>query len=364
MKPSRRIIGLLVVTVFCLGAAGLGCEPADGEIPVSSFSEEPGMQGIVGGYETNYEEWQGVVGLWGVAGMGAAICTGTLLAPDIVLSAGHCVYQPSEGLNYVKNPDTLQILGGPQMGGADYGFAEKVVKHTNFNGNVMMGVDLSMIKLQNPVEGVEIHGVRYDKAPKQGEMGWIVGYGKGTDADDLSAGTHRAGETTVKSVRPRVLGLATPTGTCQGDSGGPFFTEQDGEWVVTAITSYGPGYCGPNIVGYSVNVVTYRKWIEETFLELTGEELGGGDADTDTDADTDADSDGDTDTDTDADSDGDADADTDADSDGDADTDTDADTDADTDGEEEADGGSGSSSCQVWTLGTQRSLVPLLGYLI
>ncbi|MCP4679713.1 MAG: trypsin-like serine protease [Deltaproteobacteria bacterium] len=352
MKRSNRVITLLVVTVFCLGAVGLSCDPVDEEIPVSSLSEKPGLQGIVGGHETNYEEWKGVIGLW----TGLGLCTGSLLAPDVVLSAGHCVFYKSwnqlENTDFVNNPQDLQILGGAVIGEEQYSWAEKVVKHPNWNGSLGgNAVDLSMIKLEEPIEGIETYGVRREAAPAKGSKGWIVGYGKSVNNDDMSAGTHRAGETTVKSVNNRVLGLATPSGTCQGDSGGPFFSEQDGEWVITAITSYGAGFCGPNVTGYSVNVVTYQKWIEETFLELTGEELNPG-----------SDSDGDTDTDVDGDSDSDTDTDVDGDSDGDSDSDSDADSNPD--GGEEADSGSGNSSCRILTPGTQHSLVPLLQYFI
>ncbi len=325
-----------LVAIAWSGATGMGCEP-DEEGPRVELNAEEGFRGIVGGEDTNYEEWQGVIGLW----TGVGLCSGTLIAPNVVLSAGHCVYyknpmSPIENTDFVKDPELLQILGGSVLGEIEYSWAEKVVIHPNWNGSLWgNAVDLSMIKLQDAVTSVEPYGIRREKAPAKGSMGWIVGYGKSVDADDMSAGTHRAGETTVKSVTTRVLGLASPSGTCQGDSGGPFFSEQNDDWVVTAITSYGAGYCGPNVVGYSVNVATYQKWIDETFFELTGEHLEGSTADTDSDTDTDTDTDtgGDTDSDT--------------------DSDTDADTDSDTGGEEpdagDDDGGSNSGSCQATT---------------
>ncbi len=358
MKNNPLVIGLVVILITGIN----GCESDMGDpIPLHNG---PGHQGIIGGHETNYDEWQGVVGLWGMAGIGASICTGTLLAPNIILSAGHCVYYPSDNIDFVQNPENLQIMGGATIGAVDYGFPEKVVKHPQWNGNLGWGaIDLSMIKLEEPIEGVDWYKIREAPAPPAGEMGWIVGYGQASQTDEVTAGTHRAGETTVQQVSGRTIYLMNPAATCQGDSGGPFFTQQGGEWVLTAVTSFGDGTCRTNSRGGSVNVVTYLSWIENTFLDLAGYELGedppppdtdsetagdadtdidtdndtdtdtdtDGDADTDNDADTDTDTDSDIDTDNDADTDGDADGDADADSDGDADTDVDSDSDSEKD---------------------------------
>ncbi|MCP4679712.1 MAG: trypsin-like serine protease [Deltaproteobacteria bacterium] len=345
MKNNLLIVGLVMMFITGLN----GCEPDMGEaIPLDG----PGHQGIIGGHETNYDEWQGVVGLWGMVGMGAAICTGTLLAPNIILSAGHCVYYPSDNINFIQNPGNLQIMGGPKIGGVDYGFPEKIVKHPQWNGNLGWGaIDLSMIKLETPIEGVDWYKIREAPAPNVGEMGWIVGYGQASQTDEMTAGTHRAGETTVQEKNNRTIYLMNPAATCEGDSGGPFFTQQGGEWVLTAVTSFGDGTCRTNSRGGSVNVVTYLPWIESTFLSLAGYELGedpplpdtdtdsetAGDSDSDSDADNDADTDTDSDADNDADTDTDTDSDVDADNDADADTDTDGDADTDSDGDADTD---------------------------
>ena len=340
----RNVSILLSAAVFL----GMICLSCDREALVEDFIDqqsEPGFKGIAGGEETEYEEWQGVVGMFSAMGLYASICTGTMLAPDIILSAAHCVYYSQDGqsIDYVNNPDMLQVMGGSVLGDVDYGFAEKVVKHPSWQGNYMSisrEVDLSMIKLERPIKDVEAFKVRKDAAPQIGDDGWLVGYGMSVNGDDYSAGTHRAGTAFVRERRNRVLGIGSPSSTCQGDSGGPFFTEQDGAWVVSAVTSYGRGdSCLPNDVGYSVNLVTYRKWIEDTFFELAGYELDGSpdeeepstDADVDGDADADGDADGDADTDGDAD--GDSDGDTDSDTDSDTDTVSESDADADGDGD-------------------------------
>ncbi len=317
---NRYLIDLSLVFLFSAiiaGAAGNACETVLDENPKG---DDPiPEQGIIGGEQTNYEEWKGVVGLFS----GMSICSAVMLAPDIALSAGHCVLLTSIGqptVNYVRNPTTLQLLGGSNLD-IFYSYGEKVIKHPTWQGNLWPNaVDLSMIKLEEPLEDVEIYKVRKAPQPKIGDKGIIVGYGMAS-TDEMSAGTHRVGDTTILRMMGGRIELGNPAGTCQGDSGGPFFTDQNGEWVVTGITSFGTtGTCLATGGGWDINVVTYRSWIEKTFLELAGYELPeveaspldgddtGGDSGSDSDGDGDGDDDGDSDGD-DGDSDGDSDED-------------------------------------------------------
>lgn len=228
-----------------------------------------GHRGIVNGQETNYESWQGAVGLFS----GMSICTGSLIAPDVVLSAGHCIFMPSQGIDYVSDPESLQVLGGPIMD-IYYSEAEQVIAHPKWNGNLGAGsVDLSMIKLKHPIEGIEPYLVRDQENPKVKDQGIVVGYGATKTNDSATAAVHRWGETTVQSVASGRIGSGNPSGLCQGDSGGPLFTQQSEQWVVTGVASFITGFCNAKTGSYSVNVVPNREWIEQTFKELTGRDL-------------------------------------------------------------------------------------------
>ncbi|MCP4599766.1 MAG: trypsin-like serine protease, partial [Proteobacteria bacterium] len=293
-----------------MAAMWLSCEP---EFDDTLHSEDlTGFRGIVDGEETNYEKWKGAVGLFAPPG---SVCTGTLIAPDVVLSAGHCVFYPTSMINVVKDPELLQILGGPRPGDIFYSNAEKVVKHPSWNGSLILGVDLSMIKLKDPIpiEDVEPHKVRMGKLTR-GEKGVIAGYGSTSYGDTASAGVHRWGETTLLSLGSNIQ-LGNPSGLCSGDSGGPFFTQEEDDWVVTGVTSWVAGECNAKSGSMSVNVLTYRKWIDKVFREFTGKGLDETDSDSDTDTDTDTETDSGTDTDSDAGTDSDADSDSDADTD-------------------------------------------------
>lgn len=321
---SRRlaVIGSLgLMFVLVVGASGFGCDPEPGDtVDVGPLNDGPGFRGITGGTATNWEIWKGVVAVYTTQGYYGSLCTGTLIDPRVVLTAGHCVYNPSEGLNSINNPDNVQILGGANLDSGAYLLSNvtEVVKHPEWTGSLDGGVDLALIYLTTAVNYVDCYGVRQGAYPTVGTEGVIVGYGNSTSSG--GSGIHRWGETHLLQVYSNLIELGNPAGTCQGDSGGPLFTEQSDEWVVTGVTSFGDAYtCDPMGGNWSVTVQTYRNWIEMQVIDWTGNGLdcSTADGDVDTDTDTDADSDADTDVDSDADSDADGDSDTDGDADGD-----------------------------------------------
>jgi hypothetical protein len=368
MKPTTRwLLSFLLIGFVATACEGEGA----GEPGIAA-----GPRGIVGGVETDYEKWKGVICIYEDQGMYAAICTGSFLSPEIILTAGHCVYYPAEGLDAVSNPGSLQIFGGSDVLSPServyYPEIEEVVVHPTWSGvpNVFVGTDLALIKLAEPADVEETYGVRAE-AVKKGLEGVIVGYGFFDPDDAASAGIHREGDTTVLGVvLDRVIELGKPAGICQGDSGGPFLSEEDGRWVVTGVSSFGIlETCNPNGGGYSVNVRRYRGWIDARMKELVGYGLDAeGDADAGSDGDADADLDGDADADSDGDADAGSDGDADADSDGDADADSDGDGDpsdeSDAGADDEGGGASGSGSCAAVAVGGVTGLFPFLFLLL
>jgi len=325
MDPRRlAVIGLFgLLTTLAIGASSLGCvtEGPTEEVNVGPLHHGPGFNGITGGTPTNWEIWKGVVAVYTSSGYYGALCTGTLIDPRVVLTAGHCVYYPADGINSINNPGNVQILGGANLDSGAYLLSDvtEIVKHPEWNGTLDGGVDLALIHLSTAVTYVDCYGVRQGAFPSVGEDGVIVGYGNNTTNN--GSGIHRWGNTTLLDVYSNLIELGNPTGTCQGDSGGPLFTDVGGEWMVTGVTSFGDSYtCDPMGGSWSVTAQTYRNWIEQWVIEWTGNGLDcsavDGDVDSDTDSDSDVDSDVDADTDADSDSDSDSDGDADGDADG------------------------------------------------
>jgi secreted trypsin-like serine protease len=270
-------------------------------------------------------------------------CTGTLVAPTVVISAAHCV-------GFGAPPSAI-IFGESDTSPAKSIGVTECVASPDYDGNSAAN-DISYCLLSEAVTDVPLvpilMGCEADEMLTAGTPVTIVGFGM--DESD-NYGTKREVVTAITNVQDGEL-FAGGDGkdSCSGDSGGPVFVRlDDGTWRVTGITSYG-GECGTGgVYGMMHDNVD---WVEqETGIDVTpcfdadgtwnpttecadaptapgtsgGTWSAGCDegdvlpadycaaADADTDADTDADSDSDADSDTDSDSDSDSDSDADGD---------------------------------------------------
>jgi V8-like Glu-specific endopeptidase len=265
---------LTLVILLALAALAFGCEAVESDAISPGPTLGPdGFHGIVGGQPTNGDIWKGVVAVKSYMG---SLCTGTLIDPQIVLTAGHCVYLPSEGINFANQPNMLRIMTGAQ-GRTNLAGVSKAVYNPAWTGDVNTSkADLALLLLDKTVTAVEAYGIRDAPKPISGMTGVIVGYGNSSGTG--GAGTARYGDTKLLSVTPTLIEIGDPAGTCQGDSGGPLFTEQNegmGDWVVTGVTSFGTDTnCSPLSGNYDVNVFTYCDWLDQTVTDLTGHGLG------------------------------------------------------------------------------------------
>lgn len=236
---------------------------------------------IVNGEETTMEKWEesfsGVVGLLITLSEGISLCTGTIIDPQVILTARHCVLEGND-VNFRIDPDNIDVISGLWIEYASIPKAsgKKIVIHQE--------ADIALMLLDKKISGLQVYPVRDNPSETVGEKGVAVGYGvTGTEKED--SGTQRWGETTVLSIwdSESIVEVGNSTGLCFGDSGGPFFTKQNGKDVVSGVSSFVAGECSSVSGSYSVQVVKYRNWIEEQMENLTGHGLGNicGDGDID-----------------------------------------------------------------------------------
>jgi len=238
---------------------------------------------IVGGQETTKEKWEesfsGVVMIMVEGAEGISTCTATIIDPQMLLTAHHCIASNYTSANPVyHDPESISVKSGLYCGytSGTLALGEKVVPHPN--------ADLALIYLNKKIAERQVYPLRDNPQETVGEKGLVVGYGvTGTEKQD--SGTQRWGETQILSVwdNDKIIEVGNPTGLCFGDSGGPMFTQQNGKNVVSGVASFVAGECSSQKGSYSVQVVKYREWIEVVMEDLTGHDLdnicGDGDLD-------------------------------------------------------------------------------------
>jgi V8-like Glu-specific endopeptidase len=266
-KATARI-GFVVA--FGLGLAGCGGSPSE---TVTS-----GRQAIIGGVLDT--EHTSVFGMVMHSGGGFSSCSATLIAPNLLLTARHCV---SEGvvdpvicgrsaLGATFAPESV-VATNAAVFARDVQWLRAAEVHVPSEGADTCGFDVALVVLgENVPAEVTVPAVpRIDRDVAAGEVYVAVGYG----IDDLgSVGDRRVRGGLTVACEPgscgygvRVSEFVGETGVCPGDSGGPAL-DQAGK--VVGVVSRGAEDCSTPI--YST-VTTWRALITEVAIHAAS--LGG-----------------------------------------------------------------------------------------
>ena len=211
---------------------------------------------IVGGREESGPAREGAIMVLSSRG---GVCSAIVVAPDAVLTAGHCVAGGSEIRVHYRGPDGSPVLLRPAARSVHPGYVANAVASRR------PSVDLALVRLAEPLSTPFRAAALGAGAPRAGAPLTVGGYGVAAPGDARSSGTFRtAALATVEPYGPsRILLWASGrnAGACEGDSGGPMSDEAG---AVVAVTSWAAGAGGRGCGGMTQGVLVgpQRGWLD------------------------------------------------------------------------------------------------------
>lgn len=220
--------GCLIWGVMCFPL--LACQ-----FPQIPLEEE--SQSIVGGQVVFPDRFRAVGALARERQEGGffAFCTGTLIAPDFVLTAAHCV----QG----GNPERIFFLIGSRSDLFEEAIpAKRLTLSARFERDALgRGNDIALVELSEPVSIVEPLPIHREHIGEEllGKVFTAVGFGI-TEPGRGDGGIKRAVELTLDGFDDQLIFYGSKTANiCSGDSGGPDLMDFDGELRVIGVHSFG-----------------------------------------------------------------------------------------------------------------------------
>jgi Trypsin len=203
-----------------------------------------------------------------IVGSRGNFCTGSVIAPGLVLTVAHCV-QPGADYKIVqygadKTPQLQDV--------------KSVAIHPGFRMEAMLAhratADVALLRLAAPATGKTPAMLGTPKLPIVEFT--IAGVGVTVRGDGKSAGTIRSaalvatgkpGNLQIRLVDPATMGARVGLCACTGDSGAPVFEDEQGVATIIGVVSWstganGSGGCG-GITGVTP-LTLYRDWILQT----------------------------------------------------------------------------------------------------
>jgi len=251
------------------------------------------LQWIVGGTETEKNEYPWQVGFVRKDTADQIWCGGSLVSDRWVLTAAHCTCcaegQKAENLQVLLGEHN-QAIGDNRTIRSDI---EKIVNHPKYNKATHNDYDISLVKLVTIIDFTKVPNVRPiclpvdDGNDYKGYLATVSGWGKTGVEEGLSSVLQEVDvkvigdescrndfKYTAEEITDQMMCAHVAEGgmdSCQGDSGGPLMSYGSGDgftpgqnFELLGVVSWGVGCADPDYPGVYTRVSRQLGWIAET----------------------------------------------------------------------------------------------------
>jgi trypsin len=229
---------------------------------------------IVNGVATQNADYPWIVSLSTRGATGSSFCGGSLIAPNVVLTAAHCIFTNAASITVrVKGAGTTVFTGGEQIPAA------QAIRHPQYNsGTQDNDVAIIIMSANSAVTPIKIDDGTAPMTAYDGQdvraIGWGTTSSGGQAPRNLLQVTVPVVPTAICNAAPAYPGQITDNmicaglkaggkDSCQGDSGGPLIRKTGNDELLVAAVSWGVGCASPNKYGVYARIKTTLPFIRQ-----------------------------------------------------------------------------------------------------
>lgn len=241
------ILASLLLVPGCHFDEGSGDSSEQIEMPIVGGSPESGWESV--GALTVMHPAYGYLG---------SFCSATLIEPQWILTAGHCLENDMGG-SISLTPGIVRFYVGSDANNPSPGSLYEVDAfyiHPSYNDDPIQN-DIALVHLKEPLSGVTPVSINTTSMSGSwiGQALFYVGFGVNNGSNQTGGGIKRSGWIDLESLQSTTYYSSAydGVGVCYGDSGGPGLREMGGAWYAVGVNSATGGGSGDPCLGYGIH---------------------------------------------------------------------------------------------------------------